>query len=49
MLWTIIGIILAVWLLGIIFEIGGAVIHVLLIVAALVFVYNIIKNRGARR
>ena len=49
MLWTLIGILVAFWLLGLIFKIGGAVIHVLLIVAALVLVFNIVKNRGSRR
>lgn len=49
MLWTVVGILVAIWLLGLIFKIGGAIIHVFLIVAALVLVYNIIKNRVSRR
>ncbi|WP_455661725.1 lmo0937 family membrane protein [Pradoshia sp.] len=47
MLWTIIGIILAVWLLGFLFDIAGNLIHILLAVAAIVFVINIIKGRGS--
>ena len=49
MLWTIIGILLAIWLLGFLFKIGGAIIHVFLILAAIMLVYNIIKNRVSRR
>jgi len=45
MLWTLIGILVVLWLLGLIFKIGGAVIHVLLIVAALVLVFNLVRNR----
>ena len=37
MLWTIIGIILAVWLLGFLFDVAGNLIHILLAVAAIVF------------
>lgn len=49
MLWTLIGVLVVLWLLGFLFEIGGGIIHVLLIIAALVFVFNIIKNRGSGR
>jgi hypothetical protein len=48
MLWTIIGVLLVLWLLGFLFEIGGGLINLLLVIAALVFVFNIIKNRGSR-
>ena len=45
MLWTIIGILLVLWLLGLIFKIGGAIIHVLLIIAVVVFLFNRITGR----
>lgn len=45
MLWTIIAILLVLWLLGLIFKIGGAVIHVLLIIAVVVFLFNRITGR----
>jgi len=45
MIWTIIGILLILWLLGLIFKIGGAVIHVLLVIAIVVFIFNHITGR----
>jgi hypothetical protein len=45
MLWTIIGILLVLWLLGLIFKIGGAIIHVLLVIAIVVFLFNRITVR----
>ncbi len=45
MLWTIIVILVALWLLGIVTEIGGGFIHVLLVVAAVVLLYNIISGK----
>lgn len=45
MLWTIIGIILLAWLLGFIFEIAGGLIHILLVVALVVFIARMIKGR----
>ncbi len=45
MIWTIIGILLILWLLGLIFKIGGAVIHVLLVIAIVVFIFNRITGR----
>ncbi len=47
MLWTIIGIIIAVWLLGFLFDIAGNLIHILLAVAAIMLVINLIKGRGS--
>lgn len=45
MLWTLIGLLLLFWLLGFIFEVGGAIIHVLLVIALLVFIWNMISGR----
>ncbi|MFI8578004.1 lmo0937 family membrane protein [Rossellomorea aquimaris] len=45
MLWSIIGILLVLWLLGLIFKIGGAIIHVLLVIAIVVFLFNRITGR----
>jgi hypothetical protein len=45
MLWTIIGILVVLWLLGLIFKIGGAIIHILLIIAVVVFLWNRITGR----
>lgn len=43
------GIVVFFWLLGLLFRIGGAMIHILLLVAAAVFIYNAITNRMSRR
>ncbi|MCJ8009386.1 lmo0937 family membrane protein [Lederbergia wuyishanensis] len=48
MLWTIIGILVVLWLLGFIAKIGGALIHILLIVALVLFVFNLIAGKKAR-
>ncbi len=45
MLWTIIAILVALWLLGFIAEIGGGLIHILLVVAAIVLIYNFVAGR----
>ena len=45
MLFTIIGILLVLWVLGFIGHIGGGLIHLLLVIAAIVFVYNLIAGR----
>ncbi|MGD6966026.1 lmo0937 family membrane protein [Rossellomorea vietnamensis] len=48
MLWTIIGILIALWLLGLLFEIAGGIIHILLIIAVIVLVYKLVVKRGKR-
>jgi hypothetical protein len=45
MLWTIIGILLLFWVLGLVFHIAGALIHLLLIIAAVIFVVKLITGR----
>ena len=47
MLWTIIVILVVLWLLGLIGHIGGGLIHALLVIAAIVLVYNLITGRRA--
>ncbi|MFU0825511.1 lmo0937 family membrane protein [Clostridium sp.] len=39
------GIVVFFWLLGLIFRIGGRLIHLLLIVAAVVFIFDAITGR----
>lgn len=46
MIWTIIGIILLLWILGVLFEIAGGLVHLLLVVALVVFIINMIRGRG---
>ena len=45
MLWTIFVILVVLWLLGLVGGIGGSLIHTLLVIAAIVLVYNLITGR----
>lgn len=45
MLWTIVALLLILWLLGFSFSIGGSLIHLLLVVALVVFVINLVTGR----
>jgi len=45
MLWTIIAVLLVLWLLGFSMSIGGSLIHLLLVVALVVFVINLLNSR----
>ena len=47
MLWTVVVILVVLWLLGFIGHIGGSLIHLLLVVALIVFIYNLIVSRRA--
>ncbi|WP_308303494.1 MULTISPECIES: lmo0937 family membrane protein [Bacillus] len=42
----IIGVLIALWVLGLIFDIAGGLIHILLVVAAIVIIYKVIKGRA---
>jgi hypothetical protein len=45
MLWTILAVILVLWALGLIAGIGGALIHLLLLVAGAVLIFRLITGR----
>jgi hypothetical protein len=45
MLWTIFVVLLILWLLGFSLHIGGALIHLLLVVAVVVLVINLLSGR----
>lgn len=45
MLWTIMVILLVLWLLGFVGGVGGSLIHALLVIAAIVLVYNLVTGR----
>jgi hypothetical protein len=47
-LWTLIVIFVVLWLLGFAIHIGGSLIHLLLVIAVILLVFNIITGRGAR-
>jgi hypothetical protein len=45
MLWTIFIILLVLWMLGLIGHVGGGLIHLLLVVAAIVLIFNLLSGR----
>ncbi len=47
MIWTIIAILLVLWLAGFVLEIAGGLIHILLVIALVVFIFNMISGRRA--
>lgn len=47
MLWTLVGILVVLWLLGFSFHVAGGLIHLLLVVAVIVVVFQLITGRRA--
>ena len=47
MLWAIFVIVLVLWLLGFSFHIAGSLIHLLLVVALIILVFNLVSGRRA--
>jgi len=45
MLWSIFVIVLVLWLLGFSFHIAGSMIHLLLVVALIILVFNLVSGR----
>lgn len=45
MLWTVVALFLIMWLLGFSFNFGGNLIHILLVVALVVFILNMLSGR----
>jgi hypothetical protein len=45
MLWTILVVLLILWLLGFSLHVGGALIHLLLVVALVVLIVNLVSGR----
>jgi len=46
MLWTIIVVLFVLWLLGFTIHIGGSLIHLLLVIAVILIVYNLVVGRA---
>lgn len=46
MIWIIIGVLLILWLFGLIGGFGGGLIHLLLVIALIVFIYNMVTGRS---
>jgi hypothetical protein len=45
MLWTILVVLVVLWLIGLLAHIGGGLIHLLLVVALIVLVINLLTGR----
>jgi hypothetical protein len=45
MLWTILVILLVLWLVGFLGHVGGGMIHLLLVIAAIVLIINLVSGR----
>ncbi|WP_316569972.1 lmo0937 family membrane protein [Neobacillus sp. YIM B06451] len=48
MIWTIIGLLVLFWIIGLVFEVAGGLIHLLLVAAVIVFLFNLFKNKATR-
>lgn len=48
LLWTIIVILFIVWLLGFLLHFGGSLIHIIIVIAVILLIYNLLTGRGAR-
>lgn len=49
LLWTIIVILFVLWIIGfLIVHVGGGLIHILLLIALILLVWNLLTGRGAR-
>jgi hypothetical protein len=45
MLWTAVVILFVLWLLGFSLHVGGGLVHALLVIAIVVFLYNLLSGR----
>ena len=45
MLWTLIVLVLLVWVIGFLFDVAGGFIHLLLLVALAIFLINVLSGR----
>lgn len=45
MLWTIVVILVVLWLLGLVVNVGGGLVHLLLVIALIVIVVNLVQGR----
>jgi len=48
LIWGIIVVLFVLWLLGFAIHIGGSLIHLLIVVAVILLIFNLITGRGAR-
>ena len=48
LLWGIIVVLFVIWLLGFLLHFGGGIIHILIVIAIILVIYNLMTGRGAR-
>ena len=48
LLWGIICVLFAFWVLGLLLHIGGSLIHLALVIAVVLIIVNVLMGRGAR-
>ncbi len=48
LLWGIIVILFVLWLLGFLLHFGGGIIHILIVIAIILVIYNLMTGRGAK-
>lgn len=48
LIWAIIVVLFVLWVLGFAVHFGGSLIHLLLVVAVILLIFNIVTGRGAR-
>lgn len=44
-LWTIIVILFIIWLLGVLLHFGGGLIHILIVIAVIILIFNLLTGR----
>ncbi|WP_342506760.1 lmo0937 family membrane protein [Sporosarcina sp. FSL K6-2383] len=44
-IWFIISVLFVFWLLGLVFKIGGGLIHILLVIAGIIFIFQLITGK----
>ena len=44
LIWTVIVVLFVLWALGLAFKIGGGLVHILLVVAAIMIIFNLIAD-----
>ena len=47
LLWTVIGVLFVLWLAGFLLHFGGSLIHIVLVVAVILLVYNLLTKGKA--
>jgi hypothetical protein len=48
LIWGVIVVLFVLWVLGFAIHVGGGLIHILLLIALVLLVYNVLTGRGAR-